>query len=553
MITCEAKRILTRSRRNIFQRFKRRLVYELNKRAHGRAWKRWLDAETVDLSRLNATAADEIATWPRQPVLSIILPVYNVDEIWLRKCISSVVEQIYPHWELCIADDNSPSPHIRRVLDEYAASDARIKLVYRAENGHISAASNSALALATGEFCILLDHDDELSPDALYWVAKEINDNPDAKMIYSDEDMIDNRGRRYDPKFKPDFSQDLLYSLNLVTHLSAYRTDNLNNLGGFRVGTEGSQDYDLALRFIEQIGESQIRHIPRILYHWRAIPGSVALSGDEKPYAHERARVAIREHFARTGVVADVEATPLNLHRVRYQLPVLPPRVSLIVPGKVDGSVTHCYPDIEVLEIEVATDAVAENFNDVVARSTGDLLCFLGPGLRPIYDDWLHDFAGFAMQAGIGAIGGKILDPGDHVCGSALIVGTDDAVSVAHQGLVSFLAGNNVRNLVTSNYSAVSVDCLMTRREVFDSVGGFDVGSFPNDLFDADYCLRLRERGLRVVHHPQSEFHSRSRKKLKSFDQFEFETFSERWRAYFDRDPFYNPNLSKKDGRFRIR
>ena len=199
----------------------------------------------------------EIESFQRTPKISVVMPVYDVAEKWLRICIESVLHQLYENWELCIADDCSPSPHIRKILEEYAEKDNRIKVVFRPENGHISAASNSALELATGEFCVLLDHDDELSEDALFYVAKELNEFSDMQMIYSDEDLIDERGRRFQPKFKPDFSRDLMYSLNLITHLSAYRTELLRKIGGFRLGAEGSQDYDLALRVIEEIDENQ--------------------------------------------------------------------------------------------------------------------------------------------------------------------------------------------------------------------------------------------------------------------------------------------------------
>ena len=245
------------------------------KRREGRAYERFVLIE-------HSTVADTI-NFIKGPLISVILPVYNVDEKWLRKCIDSVCKQSSRNWELCIADDASTAKHIRPLLEEYASKDPRIKVVFRETNGHISAASNSALELASGEFCLLLDHDDELSPDALFWVATEIDEHPDVAMIYSDEDLIDENGKRTAPKFKPDFCRDLLYSLNLVTHLSAYRTEILRAIGGFRVGIEGSQDYDLALRVVERIAETQIRHIPRILYHWRAIPGSVAWTAVRNP------------------------------------------------------------------------------------------------------------------------------------------------------------------------------------------------------------------------------------------------------------------------------
>ena len=244
-----------------------------------------------------------------QPLISVVMPVYNTQETWLRKAIDSVLRQLYPKWELCLADDHSSRPHVRPILEEYAACDPRIKLVFRDRNGHISAASNSALTLATGDFVALLDHDDELSEHALYMNVEELNRYPGAHLLYSDEDKIDERGRRYWPFFKPNWNPDLFYSLNLVTHLAVYRRSVLEAVEGFQEGLEGSQDYDLTLRVIERIPPEAIRHIPHVLYHWRAIPGSVALASGEKIYAHEAARHAIRAHFQRRGVRAEVRGT----------------------------------------------------------------------------------------------------------------------------------------------------------------------------------------------------------------------------------------------------
>ena len=200
-----------------------------------------------------------------QPLISVVIAVYNTHEAWLRKAIDSVLRQLYPKWELCLADDHSSRPHVRPILREYAAGEPRIKLVFRDRNGHISAASNSALTLATGEFVALLDHDDELSEHALYMMVEELNQYPGAHLLYSDEDKIDHRGRRYGPHFKPDWNPDLFYSLNLVTHLAVYRRSLVEEVGGFREGLKGSQDYDLTLRVIERIPPAAIRHIPHIL------------------------------------------------------------------------------------------------------------------------------------------------------------------------------------------------------------------------------------------------------------------------------------------------
>ncbi len=552
-------------------------------------WIRKIDTLT-DTNR--AEMRREIENFDRQPLISVVMPVYNVEEKWLRLCVESVLRQIYENWELCIADDCSPSPHIRQVLEEYAEKDKRIKVIFRAENGHISAASNSALELANGEFVALLDHDDELAEHALFYVVKEINEFPETAMIYSDEDLINENGKRYEPKFKPDWSRDLFYSLNLITHLSVYRTTILRKIGGFRIGLEGSQDYDLALRLTEQISENRIRHIPRILYHWRAIQGSVALSGDEKPYAHERAREALRSHFERMGKRAIVSQNIYNLHRVQYELPADLLKVSLIILADEDfqaaenaiknyGENTD-YQNFEIVlvcsettkaNIPKATQSLgsmlvslkfivceckseAEKYNFAVSQTDGEILCFADINLKPLSIDWLKELVNFATEKEIGVVGAKILYANESVLHGGLIIGTSGAVGIAHHHLPRTENGNFVRAQVTGNFSAVSVACFATRREIFESVGGFGSVDFPNKLFDADFCLKLRERDYRIVFTPYAELIKIDTKRRSSLEEDttaeEKKRFVEKWHQVIKRDPFYNPNLSKKDASFSI-
>ncbi len=257
-----------------------------------------------------------------QPLISILQPVYNPDLTALATAIASVREQIYERWELCIADDASTDPQVRPRLEQIASAEPRIKVIFRSSNGHIAACSNSAFALATGDWCALLDQDDALTPDALARVALEIEAHPEAGLIYSDEDKIDAAGNRLSPFFKPDWNPELFLGQNFVNHLGLYRTELLREVGGFRESFEGSQDYDLVLRCLERLKPSQVRHIPRVLYHWRMAPGSVAALPDAKPYATTAARRAIAEHLQRRGLEARVEACPENTeaHRVIYSL-----------------------------------------------------------------------------------------------------------------------------------------------------------------------------------------------------------------------------------------
>jgi O-antigen biosynthesis protein len=546
-----------------------------------RNYRKWVEKFGVIDALQRQQCRDKIDTFENKPLVSILLPVYNVDERWLRLCIESVFKQIYINWELCISDDHSTKPHVRRVLEEYAAKDERIKVVFRETNGHISAASNSALNLVTGEFTVLLDHDDELSEDALFWVACELENFPETMMIYSDEDLINEKGRRFDPKFKPDWSRDLFYSVNIITHLSAYRTSLLRDCGGFRLGFEGSQDYDLALRVIEKISERKIRHIPRILYHWRVIRGSVAYGVGEKPYAHERAREALRSHFERIGKTVTVTETANDLHRVRYQLPEKLPKVSLILISDeaairlkraAEYSRLTQYPNFEIVliakkepvdEPDACLNNVkliinpkahnAEALNLAAAQSDGEILCFADANLTPQSSDWLTELVSLAFQEEIGAVGAKVLSKNETVSGTGIIIGASGIAGVAHKGFPRNSPGNMSRNRLVGNYSAVSVSCLAVRRKLFNQFEGFDSENLPNNFFDADFCLRLGEKGFRIVFTPNAELIQFSAEKRSNHPTAsEREYFHKRWNGIIARDQFYNPNLSKKDASFSI-
>jgi glycosyltransferase involved in cell wall biosynthesis len=533
--------------------FKDRISDRFHQRHEQQRYEKWIKACALSDKQLRELH-DRAETFAHRPLISVILPVYDPPETWLRRCIDSVVEQVYSNWELCIADDCSTLGYIRPLLEQYAADDARVKVVFRTENGHISTASNSALELATGEFVALLDHDDELSPDALFWVAREINETPDAAMIYSDEDMIDSSGRRYNPKFKPDWSRDLFYSVNYVTHLATYRTDLVRSIGGFRCGFEGSQDYDLALRYIEHIAEERIRHIPRILYHWRAIEGSVAHSADAKPYAHERARKAIGGHLERSGVNATVEATELNLHRVRYKANGRGPSVSLFLLGSTpidSADIAVQYGQVETVIVD-SDQNLARALNRAIEDSSGEVLCFVNAYAAPVSNQWLHELVGFVQQAGIGVVGGRIIDRRRHVIDGALIVGTTGLASIANERVPSTVQDSLFRNNVIGNFSAVSISCMAIRKDIFDEVGGFDEQNLRDTLFDVDLCLRIREKGYRVVFTPFVELVQTKPCSRKQPSKREAEYFRGRWAKFFENDPFYNPNLTKKDGSFSI-
>ncbi len=544
--------------------------------------RKYSTASEGDLASMRA----ESARMARQPLFSFITPLYETPEPTLRAMLDSVLAQAYPKWELCLADDASKAPRVRAVVEEYAAKDPRIKVVWREKNGHISAASNSALAIATGDFVALLDHDDTLPPDALFWVAREINEHPDAALIYSDEDKLGFDGERTNAYFKCDWNPDLFLSHNLVTHLGVYRADLVKAIGGFREGFEGAQDYDLALRFVEKIEAKQIRHIPRVLYHWRMIAGSTAVAAGEKDYAAERARLAIQEHLDRCGIAATAETVPVAVQRVRYRLPDPPPLASIIIPTR-NGEqlVRQCvesirakttYPSYEILlvdngsddkdaiayfrgleaasTIRLLKDPKAFNFsrlnNDAARQAKGEYLVFMNNDIEVITPDWLSEMVSHAQRPEIGAVGAKLWYPNDTIQHAGLVLVAGLAAH-AHLGKGKGDHGYFSRANLLQSLSGVTAACLCVRRAVFEQVGGFDV-KLAVAFNDVDLCLKIDAAGYRNLYTPYAElYHHESAtrgyedtpEKMKRF-QKEADLLRNRWMAKLMYDPYYNPNLT---------
>ena len=450
---------------------------------------------------------------------------------------------------------------LERSSNEYSARDTRIRIVYREENGHISAASNSALEIAKGEFTVLMDHDDMLAPNALALVAETIDHFPDANLIYSDEDQIDERDRRYAPKFKPDWSPELFYSMNMLTHLSAFRMSVLREVGGFRVGYEGSQDYDLPLRVIEKIDAETIRHIPHVLYHWRATAGSAAVSLEAKPYAYLNARRSLDEHFERTGINAHSIEGARQTNRTIYALPEKKPKVSVILFGGLGDEPDKLlrgteYDNLEIVQIGKADGtafservryvddigAFYASLNNAADLAVGETLCFLDAATSFECRDWLTESVSIAMQKDIGAVGSKVLYPNRRIKHAGYILGINGGVGSAYHGERASEFGNNMRLAVTQNLSAVSLDCLTIRREVFENAGKFDE-TFVNSYADVDLCLKLLSQAYRNVWTPWSIVVQRRRSILPN--NKDIRKLIARWPEFFEYDPYYNPNLTR--------
>ncbi|RIX44169.1 MAG: glycosyltransferase [Rhodocyclales bacterium GT-UBC] len=488
--------------------------YRLRRRA-ARLLGRGLDYETWAVRHDQRTPEylaglrPNIGTWALQPLLSIVMPVYNPPLPLLREAIQSVQAQIYPHWELCIADDASPGDAVWDFLRAEAAADERIRIVRRAENGHISQASNSALALVSGEFVVLMDNDDLLPPDALYWVAEAVNRRPGVQMIYSDEDKLDANGRRFGGYLKPDWNYTLFLGQNLFSHLGVFRTALMREVGGFRKGLEGSQDYDLALRCIERIDAADIVHIPRVLYHWRAIEGSTAQGSEAKPYAVYAAQRALEEHRARIGLPCPVEILPTSNYRCQRPDLMLGESMTLILvehPGMASGEAAWAaQPSYRIGEV-IRCPAEAAAIAAAVGQARHRVVAVIRADLQPAGPDSLLELARHANEAATGVAGGTVRNARGLLSAGALLVNERDAVSVLFKGLPAGHIGYMARALLAQEVAAVSFDCVVFRKDVLVRLGGLDEAFGCSDPGAALWCARLRDQALRVIWVPLAEW-----------------------------------------------
>ena len=503
----------------------------------------------------------------------------------------------HAHWQLCIADDASSDKRVQAFLEDAAAKDSRISVVLRAQNGHISESSNSALAIAKGEWVALLDHDDLLHPLALYELVKCLQQKPEANIVFSDEDKVDEQGARFGPYFKTDYNPELMWAQNMISHLGCYRKSVLDEVGGFRKGFEGSQDYDLALRVIQRSSASQIVHIPKVLYHWRAILGSTALAPSEKPYAEIASRKALKEHMSTIRVPAWVGASPevANMNRVRPELIEPAPLISILISttDEID-SLKRCigsiqtkssYPNYEILVIDNNSEK-AESFdyfarlqvagvkvlkyakpfnfsaicNFAAQQATGQYVCLLSNAIEIQTPEWMEEMLSFAQLPQAGAVGARLWYPGTRGlkhCG--FVTGLGGIAGLAYDGIPTTEKGYFGRPVLHHRCSAVTALCLMIKKESYFAVNGMDEG-LALTFNDVDFCLRLGQAGFHCVYTPHAEMThhdsasrdnhllNANRERLMSEEAF----MKSRWGQQLLADPFYSPNLSLDHSDFRM-
>lgn len=519
------------------------------------------------------------------PKISIIIPMYNTPVKFFGELVDSLINQTYTNWELCLADgSNKENPELKDIYSK----DSRIKYKFIGENKGISGNTNEALALATGDFIGLLDHDDILPIFSLYEVVKCINEHPEVEFIYTDEDKFEEvGGKRYDPYFKSDFGPDTLRANNYICHFSVFRKDLMEKLGGFRSEFDGAQDYDILLRMSEIA--KHIYHIPKILYHWRVHELSTAKAGAHaKPYAYEAGKKAVQAHIDRLGLKGTVEAgNTLGTYRVKYEV-IGNPKVSIIIPNKDYASTlkvclksiikltTYKNYEIIVVENNSTEDETFEYYKKIdgkdnikvvyypekvfnysaiinfgVRNCTGDYVIQLNNDTELLTPNWLQEMLGFAQREDVGAVGVKMYYPDRTIQHAGIIVGIGGVAGHVFKNIPKNLHGYFSKDAMIQNLSAVTAACIMTPRKIYDDVGYMDE-EFKVAFNDVDFCLKIRETGKLIIYTPYVEFlhyESKSRgyedtvEKQQRF-KGEIDRFYSKWQGFLDKgDPYYNINL----------
>jgi GT2 family glycosyltransferase len=519
------------------------------------------------------------------PRFSIITPVYETPADVLRAMLRSVRRQRFRDWELCLVDDASSEPHVAAQLEAAQREDPRIRLQRRAENGGIVASSNDALAMARGEFIALLDHDDLLHPDALALVAETLDREPDADYVYTDEDKIDRRGLHTGPFCKPDWSPERMRTQMYTCHFSVLRRSLVEEVGGFDPQFEGSQDWDLVLRVTERA--RRVVHIPRVLYHWRAIATSAAGGGDAKPWAFEAGKHAVQAHCDRIGLQARVERDE-EVPGVYHLHPALTaePLVSIVVPTNGQrrqvryqevALVEHCvrsivenstYANFEIVCVaDAGTDpavltalaAVAGNrlrlvpyeeefnfsakINLGAANSEGELLLLLNDDMEVLTPNWIERLVMYAQHPGIGAVGARLLWEDGRLQHAGVLFENGGLPGHIYRGFRGDYKGYSNNARLAQNYLAVTGACLMTPAAAFERVGGLST-ELPVNYNDVDYCLKLRTLGLRVVYDPDTVLHHfESSSRSSDVEEWEKQLLIDRWLSLTAVDPSTSPYL----------
>ncbi len=545
----------------------------------------------------NRSTAEELQTaetraqaLQSRPLISVVVPVYNADLHYLEMALQSVERQVYDNWELCIADDASGDPRVTSFLESYQSKNSRVKSVRLSERGHIAGATNAAIGLAEGDFLAFLDHDDELEPTALLEVAEMLEADPVADVIYSDHDIRGEDGLFFGPSFKPDWSPELLLSYMYFGHLKVYRAALVRQLGGLRAGFEGSADYDLALRLVELT--ERVRHIPKILYHWRAVASSMASSSQTKSYSFDAGRRAVQEALERRSIDAEAiqpewaKKGKVGIYKLSFGDTESEP-VTIIIPTRNKHDLLRrCIKSIEKLTlhkayrilvidneshesktlrylagiphrvVRFATPAgfnFSEIVNFAVSQTETDFFVLLNNDTEVIAPEWLDEMLGYGRLPGVGAVGAKLLYSDQRIQHAGVIMGAHGLTGHACQPMPERQAPPEYAQ-VARNYLAVTAACMLSRKSVFQGVGGFNARDLKVGWNDVDYCLRLRERGYRVVMNPYAKlYHLESQSRGDDKNDSEIAFMKTHWGGFIAHDPYFNNNFSRANSEFRLK
>lgn len=550
-----------------------------------KAWnERVLTRYEPDRYRLTlAQSRSLLVTCENQPLISIVTPVYKVDSKWLELCIRSVVGQHYSRWELILVDDGSQQEELTDLMESWCRQDKRVKTVVLEHNQGIAGATNAGYQEASGDFIGILDHDDELSPDALAWVIWALNQNPQAKWFYSDEDLISTQGVCHSPFYKPDYSPENLLSRNYLCHFRVYAKDVLMQIGGKRTGFDGAQDHDLALRYCEAIKPSQVVHIPRVLYHWRTIPSSASSSIKAKPKASVAGVRAVSQALDRRGAAATVTSHPLcpTLYRIEFK-PKESPKAAIIISSRHAGlHLDRClasidrhttYSNCHIIVVHDQSEGIdslvsfkkiqqriptaifkpdkeesySEKLNQAARQIDAEFFVFMNDSIHITTSNWLKQLTGtMQLDKTIGAVGPMLLNPRGTIRHAGVILGIRQAVGMACRNISGDLPGDNCRAHALQEYSALIGSFFCVSRVAFESVNAFDSARFPDVYSEVDMCLRMKQQGFRSIYNPMVRAVWNPKKRSVNVQsKTALRQLRQDYSNVFLNDPFFNPNLS---------
>jgi glycosyltransferase involved in cell wall biosynthesis len=545
----------------------------------------WIDRYDTFTKDDELLIKDALSRLTNPPLLSVIMPTYNPPRDFFDQAVRSILDQWYGNLELCIADDCSSHDWVDDVLANYERSDVRVKVVRRSENGHISAASNTALSIASGDYIVLMDQDDLLPPYALAMFVLTIAKNPSLQLLFSDEDLVNTDNERMPGYSKSGYNPLLFLGQNCVSHILVARRNLVNKVGGFRLGLEGSQDWDLVLRMCEHLSPEEIHHIPQVLYHWRVHELSTAATIEAKPYAALAGQRAVREHLERLGVSATV--SPLanrGYNRIHFHVDEPAPLVSIVVIARhaltliaaLDSLFFHLtYPTVEVIVvddgderaplkayirdransfrvIEVGDDKSDGALRNIgAAAASGEYICFLDDQIIITTDHWLTELIGVFSYPRVGAVGPKMLDHHARVVSTGIVGGIGGTVGNPHRGIDRHWLGYQSRAYLIQSVSALTSGCFIVRRSAFEDVGGISETTFPVLYWSVDLCWRMVRAGWTVAMNPFAtvQFHEQATLERPNTATLrrharEVRELRRRYPDFLTGDPFYSPNLT---------